>query len=106
LNNDTQAEATVLARPRLTTCAGGLDDFSDLRARYLDCRTARRTYRRSLSVAARHPGQESVRFRYAGYRWACRASNPHHRNGNPAWYEWKCRGPHDVLVQYRYFAGE
>jgi hypothetical protein len=63
-------------------------------------------YRRSLKVAARQVGAKVVRFKYAGYRWKCRAYNPHKRNGNPAWYEWKCRAPDDVLVQYRWFAGE
>jgi hypothetical protein len=105
-DDDTQAEANFLARPPLKTCEGGREELFDLRARYLDCRTARRTYRRSLALAARHPKRLPLRFRYAGYRWTCRAYNPHHRDGNPAYYEWKCRAPHDVLVHYRWFAGE
>jgi hypothetical protein len=106
LNEETDTEATFLARPPLKTCQGGLDDLFDLRARYVDCRTARRTYRRSLKVAARDPGKKVTRFRYAGYRWKCRAYNPHMRGDNPAWYEWKCRAKHDLLVHYRWLAGE
>jgi hypothetical protein len=106
LNEETEAQASFLARPPLKTCDGGLDDLYDLRARYLDCRTARRVYRRSLKVAAREPARKMTRFRYAGYRWKCRAYNPHKRGDNPAWYEWKCRAKHDVLVDYRWLAGE
>jgi hypothetical protein len=100
-----EIEATFLARPPLETCRDtGLDD---LRARYIDCSTARKVYRRSLKVAQRDDsGSETTRFRYVGYEWRCRAGNPHKRNGNPAWYEWKCNAPHDVLVHYRWLAGE
>jgi hypothetical protein len=31
--------------------------------------------------------------------------NSHH-SGNPAWYEWKCRAAHDVLVHFRWFPGD
>jgi hypothetical protein len=106
-NEQTQGEATFLARPPLETCDGGLGNLFDLRARYVVCRTAKNVYRRSLRVAARAPREQKVvRFRYAGYRWRCRAYNPHKRGDNPAWYEWKCRAPHDVLVHYRWLAGE
>jgi hypothetical protein len=104
-NEETEAEATFLARPGLSMCDGNRLDGDDLRARYVGCRTARRLYRRSLKVAARQ-ARKVTRFRYVGYRWTCRAYNPHKRGGNPAWYEWKCRAAHDVLVHFRWFGGE
>jgi hypothetical protein len=105
-NDDTEAEATFLARPPLSTCDGGLDDLYDLRARYVDCRTAKRVYRLSLKVAARDPGRKVTGFRFAGHRWKCRAYNPHMRDDNPTWYEWKCRAKNDVIVHYRWLTGE
>lgn len=105
LNVETEAEASFLARPGLSSCDGDRSDGDDLRARYVDCRTARRVYRRSLKVAARHGGKV-IRFEYLGYRWTCRAYNPHKRGDNPAWYEWKCRAANDVLVHFRWFGGE
>jgi hypothetical protein len=104
-HKDTEAEASFLARPGLSVCDGDSSDADDLRARYVDCPTARRVYSRSLKVAARD-GRKVTRFRYAGYRWTCRAYNPHKRNGNPAWYEWKCRAANDALVHFRWFGGE
>jgi hypothetical protein len=78
-----------------------------LRARHIDCSSARKVYRRSLKVAQRNgSGSETTRFRDVGYDWRCRARNPHKRNGNPAWYEWKCKAANDVLVHYRWLAGE
>jgi hypothetical protein len=71
----------------------------------VDCPTARRVYRRSLKVAG-HDGGKTTGFKYAGRRWTCRAYNPHKRNGNPAWYEWKCTAANDVLVHFRWFGGE
>jgi hypothetical protein len=106
LDEETEAEATFLARPPLKICDGDTSDGDDLRARYLDCRTARRVYRRSLKVAVREPAGKVTRFRFAGYRWTCRAYNPHKRGDNSEWYEWKCRAKHDVLVHYRWLAGE
>jgi hypothetical protein len=104
-NKDTEAEASFLARPGLSDCDGDRSDGDDLRARYVGCPTARRVYRRSLKVAARGDGNVT-RFKYAGYRWTCRAYNPHKRNGNPAWYEWKCRAANDALVHFCWFSGE
>jgi hypothetical protein len=101
----TEVEATFLARPPLKVCRDRTLD--DLRARYIGCITARRVYRRSLTVALReNSGDRITRFRYAGYNWRCRARNPHKRGGNPAWYEWICNAPHDVRVHYRWFGGE
>jgi hypothetical protein len=105
-DTDTEAEATFLARPPLEACDDDRSHGDDLRARYLDCKTARRVYRRSLTVASRNPGQLPLRFRYAGEKWTCRAYNPHHRNGNPAWNEWKYRAAHDVLMHFRWFPGD
>jgi hypothetical protein len=105
LDKATEVEAGFLARPPLRTCRDTRLD--DLRARYVDCSTARKVYRRSLRVAQRDgSGSRTTRFRYRGDDWRCRAYNPHKRNWNPAWYEWKCRAPHDVLVHYRWLAGE
>lgn len=104
-NRDTEAEASFLARPGLSVCDEAHSDGDDLRARYVDCPTARRVYGRSLKVAASRGGKVT-RFKYAGYRWKCRAYNPHKRNGNPAWYEWKCRAANDALVHFRWFGGE
>jgi hypothetical protein len=101
-NQETQAEASFLARPALSICDGDRTDGDDLRARYVDCRTARRVYRRSLKVAARQ-GDKVTRFEYVGYRWTCRAYNPHKRGDNPARYEWKCRAANDVIVHFRWF---
>jgi hypothetical protein len=70
------------------------------------CDTAKRVYRKSLKVAAENPDSGVTRFRFVGLRWACRASNPQHSNGNPAWYEWKCRASKDRLVHYRWKSGE
>jgi hypothetical protein len=81
------------------------DGLSDLRAKNVRCDTAKRVYRKSVSVAADMPG-EVTRFKSVGLRWSCRAYNPRHRNGNPAWYEWKCRASQERLVHYRWKAGE
>jgi hypothetical protein len=97
-NKSTESEASFLARPGVSVC--DRSDGDDLRARYLDCVIARRVYRRSLREGAR-----VTRFTYAGFRWSCRAYNPHKHHGNPAWCEWKCRAANDVLVHFRGFGG-
>jgi hypothetical protein len=105
IDKTTEVEATFLARPPLKTCRDR--SLDDLRARYIGCPTARKVYRRSLTVALReNSGDRITQFRYAGYSWRCRARNPHKRHGNPAWYEWICYAPHDVRVHYRWFGGE
>jgi hypothetical protein len=82
------------------------DGLSDFRARNVGCDRAKHVYDKSLRVAAKTPDAKLTRFKFAGVRWACRASNPRHRNGNPAWYEWKCTASEDRLVHYRWKSGE
>ena len=78
---NTNAQASFVARDRVKSCRDGL------RARYIDCPTARRTYRHSVKVAMHNPGTKTVRFRFAGHRWKCRTVATH---------VWKCTAPNDV----------
>jgi hypothetical protein len=85
-NVNTNAQASFLARDRIKGCHAGV------RARYIDCPTARKTYRQSVKVAMHHPGTNVVRFRYAGHRWKCRPGHAH---------VWTCTAKNDVLVSHR-----
>ncbi len=93
------------ASAALKFCDGDTTDGDDLRARNVTCQTAKRVYNRSLKVAAVQNDTPTT-FRYQGRSWTCRAYNPHKRNGNPAWYEWKCRASGKRLVWFRWLGGE
>jgi hypothetical protein len=94
------AVAALAGGDQLVTC--DVQGLSDLRARGVSCTAAKRVYDASLVKARRSPGH--VTFRHSGRRWTCRAHHPQHRNGSPAWYEWKCRASGRRLVWYRFFS--
>lgn len=77
--------------------------YEDLKAKRIDCDTARRVYRRSLTVASQNQDASVTRFRSVGLRWTCRAYNP----PAVAFYTWRCTANRGrVMVQYRWKSGD